>query len=548
VWQSADWYRALTINERLQTVDPPLGSRADTDDEGPLERLREWNRQEPLAEGHRFAERLATDGLSEHDLLNLLAESPEGLQVRIGSTPDWLSGLRSAFCDGAADLLPDVGSPPGDDPFIPFLPALAPLLQRGLNAVQRHVQRLAAAHRDLPIADDLLPRAYLREIAPIVLFQVSKPIALELHLAKREQRLQGASPYDRFNDFVSQLTDQGGFEHLLVKYPVLGRQLVGAIDQWVEYLCEFLTHLCEDWQALRATFAASADPGPLTDLEAGKGDRHRRGRSVILVRFASGLRLVYKPRSLAIERHFQELLAWLNEQGAEPGFRTLGILDRGSHGWAEFVASSSCTSEVEVTRFYERQGSYLALLYALGAADLHNENLIAAGEHPVLVDLEALFHPHFPESDPVLAANLAVGALDRSVWQVGILPRRVWSDEESVGVDMSGLGGQAGQMNPHRIVRWIHPGTDQLRLVRARVELPASENRPRLLGQEVDGADHRGAVIAGFVKTYTLLCRHRDVFLGEQLPRFAHDEVRVVVRNTNVYGLLWYESFPGSTA
>ena len=38
-------------------------------------------------------------------------------------------------------------------------------------------------------------------------------------------------------------------------------------------------------------------------------------------------------------------------------------------------------------RFYERQGGYLALLYMLQATDFHHENLIAAGEHPVLLDL-----------------------------------------------------------------------------------------------------------------------------------------------------------------
>jgi type 2 lantibiotic biosynthesis protein LanM len=196
-----------------------------------------------------------------------------------------------------------------------------------------------------------------------------------------------------------------------------------------------------------------------------------------------------------------------------------------------------------VTRFYQRQGSYLALLYALEATDLHNENLIAAGEDPVLVDLEALFHPRVHGSDPILTSNLAAGALDRSVWQVGILPRRVWSDEDSPGVDMSGLGGQAGQLNPHRLLGWNATGTDAMRLDRRRVELPVSENRPRLGDREVDVLDHRSAVVAGFTRMYRLLRRHRDALLADQLPRFADDEIRVVVRSTNVYTLLWYESF-----
>ena len=47
-------------------------------------------------------------------------------------------------------------------------------------------------------------------------------------------------------------------------------------------------------------------------------------------------------------------------------------------------AAQACTAPEEIQRFYERQGGYLALLYVLQATDFHFENLIAAGEHPVL--------------------------------------------------------------------------------------------------------------------------------------------------------------------
>ena len=239
---------------------------------------------------------------------------------------------------------------------------------------------------------------------------------------------------------------------------------------------------------------------------------------------------------------FQDFLQWVNALGAEPRLRPLTLVDRGDHGWCEFVEVSSCGSRDEVSRFYQRLGSYLALLYALDAADLHNENLVAAGEHPTLVDLEALFHPRVYGADPLLG-NLAVGALDQSVWQIGLLPRRVWAGDDSVGVDMSGFGGEAGQMNPHRMMGWEKQGTDEMRLVRRRVELPASDNRPRLLGEDVDVLDYQDDIVGGFTRTYRLLCRHRDALLSQQLPRFSDDRIRVVIRSTNVYGLLWYESF-----
>src|SRR6266849_4245137 len=102
---------------------------------------------------------------------------------------------------------------------------------------------------------------------------------------------------------------------------------------------------------------------------------------------------------MAVDRHFQDLLDWANAQGVSPPFRTLRILDEGDYGWVEFVSAVTCVSAEELKRFYRRQGGYLALLYLVHATDFHFENLIAAGEHPVLIDLESLFHPEIAQAD-----------------------------------------------------------------------------------------------------------------------------------------------------
>jgi class II lanthipeptide synthase len=547
VWQGAEWYRALSLAERAGAGGGASAtgmSLAPDALETARGRLRAWKAQKPFEKDSLFAQRLALDSLSERELLALLAEPAENLKARIGHVPDWLVALQEAFArtDSTEMLAPLLGGLDSDHPFARCLAALAPLLQRGLAAVETTVQALRRQGMPLPVDTEAIPKAFLETIAPVILFQISKPFVVELHVARRQGRLHGETPEARFEHFMRQLSSDRLIVPFLAKYPVLARQLLVTIDQWAEYLGEFLAHLSADWEALSVTFAADGDPGLLVEVDAGKGDRHRRGRSVLALRFGSGLRLLYKPKPLAADVHFQELLSWLNDMGAEPALRPVRIIDRGDYGWSEFVTASSCASEGEISRFYQRQGSYLALLYALDATDLHNENLVAAGEHPVLVDLEALFHPHVHGADPALA-NLAAGALDSSVWQVGLLPHRIWSDEESLGVDMSGLGGQPGQMNPHRILRWERPGTDEIRLVRQRVELPVSENRPRLHGHDVDVLDYKDAIITGFIGMYRLLCRHTDRLLTEQLPRFARDEIRAFARPTNVYGLLWYESF-----
>jgi type 2 lantibiotic biosynthesis protein LanM len=547
VWQGAGWYRALTLADRAGTGGTTTGLPSAS---GLLDsartRLHIWKAQKPFEQKSMFAQRLALDSLTEHDLLALLAEPAESLKARTHDTPDWLIILQQAFKhpDSAKKLAPVLKDIEAGHPLAGCLPTVAPLLGCAFDRLNERVRELRAEAEFSPLDLDVLPRIFLANVVPVILFQLSKPLVLELHAARLAGRLRGDTAEARFQDFIQRLGQAGtdSITGVLAKYPVLARQLVVTTYQWADYLYEFLAHLSADWPSICTTFAGDDDPGPLVDVEAGKGDRHRQGRSVLLLRFGSGMRLLYKPRPMGVDVHFQELLSWLNVQGAKPILRPLTVVDCGDHGWSEFVEAASCTCEEEVVRFYERQGSYLAVLYILDAADLHNENLLAEGEHPVIVDLEALFHPRIPGEDPIFK-NLAVGALDSSVWQIGLLPRRVWSDQDSIGVDMSGLGGQPGQMNPHRIVSWERPGTDEMRLVRRRAELTASENRPHLGDRAIDAVDYRAALLEGFTRMYRLLCQNRAALLAEQLPRFAQDETRAVVRSTNVYGLLWYESF-----
>jgi lantibiotic modifying enzyme len=58
----------------------------------------------------------------------------------------------------------------------------------------------------------------------------------------------------------------------------------------------------------------------------------------------------------------------------------------------EHISPARCPDVAAVRRFYKRLGGLIAAAYLSNAVDCHRENLIAAGEHPVLVDLDALWH------------------------------------------------------------------------------------------------------------------------------------------------------------
>ena len=104
--------------------------------------------------------------------------------------------------------------------------------------------------------------------------------------------------------------------------------------------------------------------------------------------------------------------------------------------------------------FYRRQGAFLALLHALEATDFHNENLIAVGSHPMLVDLESLFHAQPREGDTSHARSTAEFLMANSVLRVGLLPQRQWDKDGIQSIDLSGLGGEHSQLYPWRVPLW----------------------------------------------------------------------------------------------
>lgn len=541
-FQSADWDRATTLTERaaLLRAAPEATPQATIDHDRSRWNLERWRSQSPFTTDDYFDQRLALDGLTEDAFLRVLGETAEVVHERRAAPAAWLVEMAQAITQHHAtrtlQYTEDVAG---------TLVAVEPLISQGRARFRAGVEVLKQAHVTLPFDPDSVEHLLFAPLLKQLITMLHRTMILELHVARLRGVLKGASPEARFGSFVRHLNRREVALALLQEYPVLARQITLCIQQRVRVGLEFLRHLCADWEAIRVAFHDKNDPGVLVHVQGGAGDAHREGRSVLIARFSSGFQVVYKPRPLAVEAHFQRLLAWLNQKGDHPPFRTLTVLDRGSHGWVEFVAMGACTSPGQVHRFYERQGGYLALLYAIEATDFHLENVVAAGEHPVLIDLEALFHPRVEGVDAQQSEMFAGHTMAYSVLRVGLLPQRVWANDESDGIELSGLGGDDGQLDPHPDWQWEGAGTDEMRAVRKPTALENGHHRPTLNGNDIDVPDYAEAIVTGFARMYRLLLTQREALLSEDGPlaRFANDEVRSILRPTMLYSCLLQESF-----
>jgi type 2 lantibiotic biosynthesis protein LanM len=553
VIRSSAWHRAATLVERVQKsrARGKVGSAfaITRDAERGMQRLAEWRSQVPFSSDALFQDRLAQAGLTEAELLELLSETADcnagesvGVHTLGSSDPEpppaWVVEIEQAYADPSGLDLPPFpeglhGTPTGG-----ILEVIRPLLERAVARLRRGVSALASSSPAPPFDPATVEEMLFAPLPPRLFDMLLRTLVLELHVARLRARLQGQTPEERFGSFIDRLRRPETALELFNEYPVLARQVVICLDNWLAASLEFLERWCSDWPAIRAAFWPGDDPGQLVGIVADAGDSHRGGRAVLIARCRSGLMLVYKPKSLAVDQHFQDLLGWLNERGLSPPFRQMKVLDRGSYGWEEFVAPAGCSSRDEVERFYRRQGGYSALLYALAAVDFHYENLIAAGEHPVLIDLEALFHPHLFQSENEVADILAgFSAFGESVLGSMLLPLRIWPDSQSASIDLSGIGAEAGLEFPWRYPGWTGQGTDEMRFARHTDKIGSSDHRPNLNGMAVNPLHYVTAIESGFCQAYELLQKHRGELLvaGSPLDRFNSDEVRVLFRATNRY-------------
>ncbi len=374
----------------------------------------------------------------------------------------------------------------------------------------------------------------------------ARAVVVELGAAHARNLLHGNTPQARFSFFVECLRETSFSRKILEQYPVLIRQAVTLACDWRDALVEFLGRLACDWSEISKNLFDGGELGTLHSVELSAGDRHNKGRTVILLEFENGKKVVYKPRSLTIDGHFAHFVDWVNAREPDLLLATCAVIDKTTYGWSAFVEPRACTEAGEVTEFYRRQGANLALLYLLGACDLHSENLIADGATPKLIDLETLFHPILLPDDISGATKQAFLFLNRSVLRTGLLPyRSKYLSSPDDWIDLSGMGNVEEREIPFKLPLWEDFNTDQMRLVYSRQTANMDQNLPILSDKRVGPESFVDEIIDGFSCAYRLFCTHRNDLLAPDGPihRFKGNKIRVVARPTLRYELLLGDSF-----
>jgi type 2 lantibiotic biosynthesis protein LanM len=342
-----------------------------------------------------------------------------------------------------------------------------------------------------------------------------------------------------YRGFVAEQGEEG-LTRFFLEYPVAARLVAQVTLAWIEFVLEFLQRLDADAGELAVRFFGGRPAGQILSCQAGISDPHRGGRSVLILQLAGGTAIVYKPRPLQIDAAFFDLLKWWNARSGQLPLRTLNVLARAEYGWENLAEPAPCSSRKGGQRFYRRAGALLCLLHALRGIDFHYENMIAAGDDPVVVDLEALCHPELPA--PVLPDDGDAGgwAFDTSVLRTGMLPIRERCFGERRFLVRSALGAPSRQLSALSQVRWQRINSDAMEADRGLTRRNCSAHQPRFQGRPLALRQHLADVVDGFRRAANLLSG--DSAIGREWDARVADmdqcQTRHIKRPTLLYAVL----------
>ncbi len=514
--------RAATIDELLSEDFEPLpGQNAAAD--MAAHRLAAWRQSSAAGDEDLFERRLARDGLTADQVLTRF-----GAVRRKGPAPAWLADaiwIEAALrerCNGT-ERQP---RPAGVEPTA-FEHLFFPLLARAEAMLAQDVDAHALSHLTKSA------RAFLSLSLLKTLSGYCAPVLYERFAETRKQGPQKGL----YEHFVAEMK-AGGWRLLFEQKPVLLRLIATLTRQWIDTTAEFLLRLDADMPAVRNALLPPGTAARVIKIEGGLSDPHNGGRTVHLVTFEDGARVVYKPKDLRLDDAWHVLVERLNNASSPLDLRTAKVIARDGYGWTEFVDHVGCADARGYGRFFRRAGAWLALFHCFAATDIHQENMIAAGEHPVPIDLEMILQATAEEDKAQDMESQAVDAaremVANSVMAVGMLPAFARSPDNNVFA----FGAMTADWTNKIKVKWNDINSDEMRPVKSTEIGIAIPNLPHVAGRYAKFADHTDDFIAGFEAYAAFLQRETKGNEDALFGGFADLPVRKVIRPTKFYDML----------
>lgn len=409
--------------------------------------------------------------------------------------------------------------------FLPFYLSLIPQ-----ESVQARLHELAAEVSGPEHAEPLLDQVW-QSLTTTAEGHSFRMLISEFHSFRERCGLPMSADSDEaLQRFRRHLEQPGNSKQILGTYTVLQQRLETVLRNSLDAYADLLTAYAQDRAVLKRSGLLDSADDQVVALFGTGADLHNDNRQVVGVQLAGGSKLMYKPRALVSDRFVHDLY-----QAAEPHLahslqRCLPTsVTVGSHGWQEFITPQPMAGPDQPGRYFYRFGALCALFGSLGASDLHEENLLAGGEYPCVIDTETVIRPN-PGVDNDSLPHVLINQLKLSVVSTMLVPMA--NPNSPLDLNMAGVGVEGEQTSKMKRPVVRDTETDNICVRWESITYRHKDNVPRLGGAALSAVDHFPTIMAGYTDALGAV---RSGAVSKVLDAYPEMPVRCLIRSTMVY-------------
>lgn len=362
----------------------------------------------------------------------------------------------------------------------------------------------------------------------------------DIHFCKENRMLRGIDSGEEYRDYQERfLNDRNYIRKLCKRYPEMKRLLFLRIITVTTQIKRIASGISEDAEALKKQFFSGNPFSRIEKIECGLSDTHHGGQTVAKVFLDHGRVLIYKSRNLEKDQRFMGLYAQFCRR-AGLSFYNIRILARKDYSWESYIEQQPCKSGAELKRYFQRMGLLLFLCRLMDMSDMHGENIIAAGEYPIPVDLETLpGNPGYAVCES--ADRMTAEELKHSVLSVGMLPVIIWGGDEK-GIILNALNRGEKIKTPFRIPVIKEHESSGIYIDYEQGETELAGSLPVYQGKRADPSDYAEEICQGFEYAYRYFLQEKEQ-LTEKCRHLFSEGSRYLIRHTQQYQMYLQTSF-----
>lgn len=423
---------------------------------------------------------------------------------------------------------------------LPFESIFFNLVNESLGLLKASVSSKALSNFSNTAVDDIsyqLLKSLSNFLTPYFFEGFSKHMKLA---NKKKKRTSTTKLNENYNEYIAFMINNKGIINSFFEKPVMLRMIATITRQWINTNKELISRIEADQPEINKKFKLKfSKSNNASKIISDLSDPHNSGHTVQILELQDRNKLVYKPKDCGLDFKFAELIEKLNSEKGSLDLRVPKIISKKNYGWSEYINHTELDQGDDGSLFFKRAGAWLSLFHNFSGTDMHFENIIASGNHPVPIDIEMILQGSSSEH---LSGQKKRGSMDlantkslNSVMSVGLLPSYLKASDNQM-IDIGGLSHRLHQPASNKC---ININTDEMKFVAKESKMKVSTNLPHKKNKNILFDKHTEIFLKGY-QQYSVFLNNlfKNNGLSYFLKSFKSHSTRKVIKPTRFYATL----------